>query len=177
MTKSRPSLTFSAYMRSRRAQVAWKVPTHMPRPRPPVSFSRRSRISPAALLVKVTARMRSGQTPRRRSSAMRKVMTRVLPEPAPARISRGPPGCRTPSRCAGLSLSTPSLTRFYIAGMDSTRRAALQAGALVALADAFALRRAWGPFGERVAIALAVGAIVVGAALLLTPWLALLADR
>ena len=74
-------------------------------------------------------------------------------------------------------MSTPSLTRFYIAGMDSTRRAALQAGALVALADAFALRRAWGSLGERVAIALAVGAIVVGAALALTPWLALLDER
>ena len=75
--------------------MAWKVPTHMPRARPPVSFSMRSRISPAALLVKVTARMRSGQTPRRSSSAMRKVMTRVLPEPAPARMSSGPPGCST----------------------------------------------------------------------------------
>src|SRR6266566_1418197 len=78
MTKSRPSPTFSEYMRRRRAQVAWNVPTHMPRARPPVSFSMRSRISPAALLVKVTARMRSGQTPRRKSSAMRKVMTRVI---------------------------------------------------------------------------------------------------
>jgi nitrogen regulatory protein PII len=58
--------------------------------RPAVSFSMRSRISPAALLVKVTARMRSGQVPRRKSSAMRKVMTRVLPEPAPARMSSGP---------------------------------------------------------------------------------------
>ena len=77
----------------------------------------------------------------------------------------------------GIELVDVSLTRFYIAGMDSTRRAALQAGALVALADAFALRRAWGSLGERVAIALAVGAIVVGAALALLPWLALLDDR
>src|SRR3954454_11019100 len=61
--------------------------------------------------------------------------------------------------------------------MRSTRRAALQAGALVALADAFALRRAWGSLGERVAIALAVGALVVGAALLLAPWVALLVDQ
>src|SRR5688572_2672424 len=36
---------------------------------------------------------------------MRKVMTRVLPEPAPARMSNGPVVCSTASRCSGLSLS------------------------------------------------------------------------
>jgi hypothetical protein len=61
--------------------------------------------------------------------------------------------------------------------MGPTRRAALQAGALVALGDAWALRRAWGDAGERVAIALAVAALVVGAALVLTPWLHALVDR
>jgi arylsulfatase A-like enzyme len=60
--------------------------------------------------------------------------------------------------------------------MGSSGRAALQAGVLVALADAVALRRAWGSAGERVAIALAVAALVVGAALALAPWLALLVD-
>ena len=39
---------------------------------------------------------------RRRGNAMRLVMTRVLPEPAPARISSGPLMCRTASRCSGL---------------------------------------------------------------------------
>ena len=51
----------------------------------------RSRISPAALFVNVTARMRVGSTPwcsMRR--AMRVVSTRVLPEPAPASTSSGP---------------------------------------------------------------------------------------
>ncbi|MGZ3407837.1 MAG: hypothetical protein ACXVAN_15405, partial [Polyangia bacterium] len=61
--------------------------------------------------------------------------------------------------------------------MGPTRRAALQAGALVALGDAWALRRAWGDAGERVAIALAVGALVAGAALALAPWLHALVDR
>ena len=61
--------------------------------------------------------------------------------------------------------------------MGPTRRAALQAGAIVALGDAWALRRAWGSAGERVAIAAAVGAIVVGAALLLAPWIAALAGE
>ncbi len=61
--------------------------------------------------------------------------------------------------------------------MGPTRRAALQAGALVALGDAWALRRAWGSVGERVAIALAVAAIVVGAALILAPWIAALASE
>src|SRR5262245_21438694 len=34
---------------------------------------------------------------------MRCVITRVLPEPAPARISRGPSRCCTASHCGGLS--------------------------------------------------------------------------
>ncbi|HEX9105074.1 MAG TPA: hypothetical protein VF997_22840, partial [Polyangia bacterium] len=61
--------------------------------------------------------------------------------------------------------------------MGSSGRAALRAGALVALADGWALRHAWGSVGEHVAIALAVGAIVGGAALALAPWVALLVDR
>ncbi len=45
-------------------------------------------ISLAALLVKVTARMPLGATcPVEISQAMRVVSTRVLPDPAPARIS------------------------------------------------------------------------------------------
>ena len=55
--------------------------------------------------------------------------------------------------------------------MGPTRRAAWQAGAVVALADAWALRRAWGSVGERLAVAAVVAAIVVGAALALAPWL------
>ena len=35
--------------------------------------------------------------------AMRWVSTRVLPEPAPATMSSGPPSCSTASRCCGLS--------------------------------------------------------------------------
>src|SRR5690554_1306051 len=37
---------------------------------------------------------------------MRWVSTRVLPEPAPATMSSGPPWCSTASRCCGLSPST-----------------------------------------------------------------------
>ncbi|HEX8954060.1 MAG TPA: hypothetical protein VF945_19530, partial [Polyangia bacterium] len=59
--------------------------------------------------------------------------------------------------------------------MGSSGRAALQAGALIALADGWALRHAWGSPGEHLAIALAVAALVAGAALVLSPWLALLA--
>ncbi len=61
--------------------------------------------------------------------------------------------------------------------MGPTRRMALQAGALVALGDAWALRRAWGGIGDRLAIALAVGTLIAGAALALAPWLHALADR
>ena len=45
----------------------------------------RSCISRAALLVNVTPRMFAGEIPRAAMCAMRNVMTRVLPVPAPAR--------------------------------------------------------------------------------------------
>src|ERR1019366_1361717 len=64
----------------------------------------RSRISRAALLVKVTASTADGGAWRVvRMCAMRWVMTRVLPLPAPARISKGPSMWLTASRCCALS--------------------------------------------------------------------------
>src|ERR1019366_5542842 len=64
----------------------------------------RSRISRAALLVKVTASTADGGTWRVVTMcAMRWVMTRVLPLPAPARISKGPSMWLTASRCCALS--------------------------------------------------------------------------
>ena len=60
----------------------------MPRVLTGVSADRRSSISRAALLVNVTARIDSGLAcPVAISQAMRVVSTRVLPLPAPARIS------------------------------------------------------------------------------------------
>ena len=69
----------------------------------PTRPSTRSRISAAALLVNVIA-MTSPARARPVASryAMRLVSTRVLPEPAPATISSGPPWCSTASRCCGL---------------------------------------------------------------------------
>src|SRR3989338_5347523 len=65
---------------------------------------RRVTISFAALLVNVTARMLCGLTaPVLISQAMRVVNTRVLPLPAPARISAEWCGRVTASRCSGLS--------------------------------------------------------------------------
>src|ERR1035438_3270830 len=68
-----------------------------------MSLWMRSCISRAALLVKVTARMLAGGTPLAMRWAMRNVMTRVLPVPAPARISSGPLRVSTAWRCWGLS--------------------------------------------------------------------------
>ena len=77
---------------------------------PATSDRTRSRISPAALLVKVTARIAHPGT---RWAvirwAMRWVMTRVLPLPAPARTSRGPSACSTASRWRGFSPSRKSM--------------------------------------------------------------------
>src|SRR6185436_499600 len=70
----------------------------------PRRSSTRSRISPAALLVKVMAETWYGSTPRSETSQkMRQVMTRVLPEPAPASTSCGPSPWVTASIWSGLS--------------------------------------------------------------------------
>src|SRR3954451_11732205 len=71
-----------------------------------MSDSSRSRISPAAPLEKVSARTPSAGTPCSTSQAKRRVMTRVLPVPAPATTSSGPPGWVTASRCGALRPSS-----------------------------------------------------------------------
>ncbi len=92
-----------------RTQAEWKVITHMdlgPTTRGPTSAATRAAISPAALLVKVMARISCGATSRAASRyAIRWVSTRVLPEPAPATMSSGLPSCTTAARCSGLSPS------------------------------------------------------------------------
>ena len=74
-----------------RTQAEWNVLTHIFRATGPTSASTRWRISSAALLVKVMARMANGLTPCSLMRwAMRWVSTRVLPDPAPATTSSGP---------------------------------------------------------------------------------------
>ncbi len=48
--------------RKMRTHIEWNVPTHRSSATEPTMRSRRDFISPAALLVNVTARMRSGAT-------------------------------------------------------------------------------------------------------------------
>src|SRR3972149_3013375 len=72
-------------------------------PLPANNATARARISAAAFLVNVTARIRSGLTPCRISAAMRYVTTRVLPVPAPASTSSGPASVRTAAHWAGFS--------------------------------------------------------------------------
>ena len=62
-------------------------------------LSTRSRISLADLLVKVIARIDSGATPLLIISAIRSVMTLVLPAPAPAIIIKGPLWYKDASFC------------------------------------------------------------------------------
>src|SRR6478672_5233736 len=110
--------------RSRRCARPWKVPIHSPRLpgcEPPRcnNASARARISPAALLVKVTAKIPCAGTPKTSlSQAMRWVSTRVLPEPAPASTRWWPGGAVTASRWAGFSASSryeTSIAPFYVA--------------------------------------------------------------
>ena len=91
MVKPEVSPTSSACRRSIRAQSAWKVPSHSPSAGRPRMAPTRSRISRAALLVKVTASTWLGKArPVSRMWAKRVVSTRVLPVPAPASTSSGP---------------------------------------------------------------------------------------
>jgi hypothetical protein len=88
-------------------QKLWNVPTVSSLARSePTMPATRSRISPAALFVKVIARIESGRAPLWSSQPMRTVMTLVLPEPAPARTSTGPSVVVTARRCSALSAST-----------------------------------------------------------------------
>ena len=82
------------------------------RPGGPTSSATRVRISPAALLVKVMARMpHGGASPVAMRWAMRRVSTRVLPEPAPAMIRSGPPRCSTAARWGRVRSSTSAAGR------------------------------------------------------------------
>ncbi|MNS40648.1 hypothetical protein D3C72_729730 [compost metagenome] len=73
-----------------RTPSAWKVHTTTLRASRPIRSLARSRISAAALFVKVMAAMRSGFRPDWISRPILCVITRVLPEPAPASTRQGP---------------------------------------------------------------------------------------
>src|SRR6478735_7146897 len=101
--------TRSISLRRIRTHAEWKVETHMIRARLPTRSSTRSFISAAALLVKVIARIEPGWARRSEiSHAIRRVSTRVLPDPAPATTSSGAPSCITAARCGSLSPSRSS---------------------------------------------------------------------
>src|SRR4051795_5116614 len=92
-----------------RTHAEWNVETHMIRARRPTSASTRSFISAAALFVKVIARIEPGWALRSAiSQAIRRVSTRVLPEPAPATTSSGVPAWVTAARCGSLRPSSSS---------------------------------------------------------------------
>src|SRR3954471_328124 len=85
-----------------RPHAEWKVMIQIARATVPTPRSTRSFISPAALFVKVMAKISLCLTPcAARRCATRCVSTRVLPEPAPAITSSGPSVVRTASRWAG----------------------------------------------------------------------------
>src|SRR5574340_895222 len=99
-----------------RLHSPWNVPIHMPRVLIGSIADRRVTISFAALLVKVTARMPCGLTaPVLIRYAMRVVSTRVLPLPAPARISADWCGSVTALRCSGLR---PESSEEFIRGLS-----------------------------------------------------------
>src|SRR4051794_30046200 len=81
----------------------------MIRARLPTRASTRSFISAAALLVKVIARIEPECALRSEiSQAIRRVSTRVFPEPAPATTSSGAPSWTTAARCGSFRPSSNS---------------------------------------------------------------------
>src|SRR4051794_8015165 len=83
----------------------------------PEIFSIRCFISPAALFVKVIERIELAGMPWLIRYATRRVITRVLPLPAPAMISSGPSTCVTASRCASVrseSSSSVEITSVFV---------------------------------------------------------------
>ena len=90
--------TSRASSASSREQKAWNVETWRSSYGDSMSDSSRSLISAAAGDENVSASTSSGAAPCSTSQAKRVVTVRVLPLPAPAITSRGPPGCVTASR-------------------------------------------------------------------------------
>ena len=132
MTKRRPIPIASPSRRRTRAQSAWKVPACTSRPGSPTSEMIRSRSSPAARLVNVTARICHGRTPvTPMRYAIRWARTRVLPLPAPARMSNGPSVVVTARACSGLSCPTIAAARSWTAAAAAAARAAMAAGSAV----------------------------------------------
>ena len=83
--------------------MLWKVPTHIFfTTSSPIILERRSRISFAALLVNVTARILYGLTPDLTRLTIRVVKTFVFPLPAPASTSNAPSFSTTASLCSSL---------------------------------------------------------------------------
>src|SRR5919112_94169 len=118
MEKVRLTLNRPISLRRIRTQAEWKVETHISLARLPTSSVTRCRISAAALLVNVMARMEPGwafRSPTR--YAIRRVSTRVLPEPAPATTSTGPPEWVTACCWGGLRPSS----RRSVLGTDDFR--------------------------------------------------------
>ena len=96
--------------RSPRARMSWESAAEWKvrasTPSTPSASSRR-RISPAALSVKVTARISSERNaPEATCCAIRRVIVVVLPEPAPARMQTGPRTASAARRCSGFSPSS-----------------------------------------------------------------------
>src|SRR5215469_5140297 len=109
MTKFGATPTASPLRRRTRTPIEWNVPTHSPCALSPTSACSRERSSPAALFVKVTAKMRcAGARSVASKCATRWVSTRVLPLPAPAKIKTAPSVCDAAARCSSLSCSSGS---------------------------------------------------------------------
>ena len=100
--------------RRKRAPNAWKVPSHMPCGSSFNNVRTRFLISPAALLVKVTASIDDGDIPWLIRYATRVVKTLVLPEPAPANTSIGPLKCFTALSWLGFNRSKLTLLDFIL---------------------------------------------------------------
>ena len=113
----------AAWRRTSRCATEWKVP---PITRDEAGTSPRARwsISREARRVNVNSRIRSDGTPSATSHATRAQSVVVLPVPAPARISNGPPRWVAAARCS--SLSSSSQYRSPVSATTAMGRATLR---------------------------------------------------
>src|SRR5690606_28373420 len=104
------------------AKILWKVPIQrFLASLAPTIFEIRFFISRAALLVNVNAKILNGSTPCDIKYAIRKVSTRVLPEPAPAITIIAPSFCNTGARWASLSCSKYFSKTSFSSGCENSQ--------------------------------------------------------
>ncbi len=110
--------------------------------------------------------MRSAGTPRSSSTATRAASVVVLPVPAPARISSGPPSCSAAARCSAFRASSQPVGEAAVANMCSSIRGGSRTPPVVGARDMTHSAHARRPPPKGLPAVLRSSLVAVGAAVL-----------